>query len=620
MDKKLAFLYSERHLKFQQNKDKLVKQNRLISMTRLLLFLSAIGLVIFFWSNGIYAITSIIGIAIIPFLFLIKLNVGLTNKIRHFKELITINLNELEGLKGNFSVFPSGNEFINPEHAYSYDLDIFGHESIYQAINRTSTAGGAISLANALKEPILDSAKITERQAAIKELADKLEWRQNFQATGNVVLENEVENTAQTGWFQSRKQNYSNVQGFHNEILKWLSEPYFFINKLILKYLLILLPIISVILFGLLVADLFPFMGFVLYGFVQLFIVGLFVKKVNYIHNQIGKKVEILNKYEAMLLLVENQDFIAPYLISLKSALRTKTTISSQELKHLKKLARHLDNRMNILFAFFANAFFLWDLQIVFRLEKWRKQNHQNLSKWLDVIYDFDFLSSLAGFAFNNPNYCFPEIKTGDFFLEMEEAGHPLIKDEVRVDNSLIINGQSQLLVVTGANMAGKSTFLRTIGTNMILALAGSVVCAKKFVISPIHLHTSVRTSDSVQKSESYFFAELKRLKSIIDRMQAGEMLFVIIDEMLRGTNSKDKHHGSEALIEQLIRLKGSGLIATHDIGLGTLAEKYPENVKNYRFEVEIIDNELVFDYKLKTGISQNLNATFLMKKMGITV
>ncbi len=620
MEKNRKSIYTEKLAQFLKEHEKEVKQNRMVSFARLILFLIAIGLIIYFWSSGIYIILTIIGVTLIPFLLFIKLNVKLAARIRHLKELITINRNELEGINGNFSVFHSGNEFVNPDHPYSYDLDIFGQESIYQAVNRTSTAGGAISLAEAFKKPLLDNQKIIERQDAIKELAEKLDWRQNFQATGNVVLENETDNSSNSGWFQARKLNYSNDIGFHQEILNWLSEPFFFINKLILKYLLILLPIISIILLGLLTAGLFPFMGFVLFGFVLLFIVGMFVKKVNEIHTQIGRKVEILKKYESMLVLIEKQDFNCSYLSQQKSTLNKRTILASQELKSLKKLARHLDNRMNILFAFFANAYFLWDLQIVFCLEKWRKQNMQNLQQWLNVVYEFDFLSSLAGFTYNHPDYCTPEIKNGDFYLEMEAGGHPLIKELVRVNNDLIINGHSQLLVVTGANMAGKSTFLRTMGVNMILALAGSVVCANKFIISPIHLHTSVRTSDSVQKSESYFFAELKRLKSIIDRMQAGERLFVIIDEMLKGTNSKDKHHGSEALIEQLIRLKASGLIATHDIGLGSLAEKYPENVKNYRFEVEILNDELHFDYKLKTGISQNLNATFLMKKMGITV
>jgi len=620
MDTNRTLIYSEKLAQYLKEQEKLVKQNRMVSLGRLILFLIAVGLIFNFWSSGFYAVHSVVGIVIVPFLLLIKLNVKLASAIRHLKELITINRNELEAINGNFSVFPAGNEFVSPEHPYSYDLDIFGQESIYQAINRTSTAGGAISLANAFKAPLLEKQKILDRQEAIKELAEKLDWRQNFQATGNVVLENETDNAPNSGWFMARKQNYSNDLGFNQEILKWLSEPFSFINKSILKSILIILPIISLILFGLLIAGLFPFMGFVLFGFVQLFIVGLNVKKVNEIHTQIGRKVEILNKYEAMLVLIENQDFSSSYLIAQKSTLCNEGAEASEELKRLKKLARHLDNRMNILFAFFANAYFLWDLQIVFRLEKWRKQNMQNLPQWLNVVYDLDFLSSLAGFAYNHPNYCTPEIKNGDFYLEMEAGGHPLIKEEVRVNNDLIISGHSQLLVVTGANMAGKSTFLRTMGVNMILAMAGSVVCASKFVISPIHMHTSVRTSDSVQKSESYFFAELKRLKSIIDRMQAGERLFVIIDEMLKGTNSKDKHHGSEALIEQLIRLKASGLVATHDIGLGNLAEKYPENVKNYRFEVEIINNELDFDYKLKTGVSQNLNATFLMKKMGITV
>ncbi len=620
MAKKIHSIYSERLTLFMNEHEKLIKQNRFVSIGRLLLFLLAIGLIIFFWSLGINVIISISGIMIIPFLFLIQLNVKLSHKIRHLKELININQNEIEALNGNISVFPSGTEFTNPEHPYSYDMDIFGQESIYQAINRTSTAGGSIFLANALKTPLLESQKITERQEAIKELSEKLDWRQNFHATGNVVLENETDNSSNSPWFRATKKNYSNDSNFHDEILTWLNEPFYFINNKALKYFLILLPAISIILFGLLLAGLFPFMGFVLIGLIQLFVVGLFVKKTSQIHRQIGRKVELLDKYEKMILCIEKHDFTSKYLNMQKSILGYSTAIASEELKRLKKLARLLDNRMNILFAFFANAFLLWDLQIVSRMEKWREQNTKSLPQWLNVNYEFDFLSSLAGFAFNNPDYCVPEIKNGNFYLEIEQGGHPLIKDNVRVNNDLIIDGYSQLLVITGANMAGKSTFLRTIGVNMILACAGSVVCAKNLVISPIYLHTSVRTSDSVQKNESYFYAELKRLKSIIDRMQAGERLFVIIDEMLRGTNSKDKHHGSEALIEQLIRLNASGLIATHDIGLGTLAKKYPDNVKNYRFEVEIENNELEFDYKLKTGVSQNLNATFLMKKMGITV
>ena len=168
--------------------------------------------------------------------------------------------------------------------------------------------------------------------------------------------------------------------------------------------------------------------------------------------------------------------------------------------------------------------------------------------------------------------------------------------------------------------MAGKSTYLRTVGINMVLAMTGAPVLAKSFVLKPIDIFTGIKTTDSLQDGESYFFAELKRLKEIINTLEKDSKLFIILDEILRGTNSRDKHNGSEGLVKQLIKLNASGMIATHDLALGKLEKTFPEQVINKRFEVEIKNNELVFDYKLKDGISQNLNATFLMKKMGITV
>jgi DNA mismatch repair ATPase MutS len=612
--------YSERISQFEKELNQLKKQNRLISLSRLLIFIIAIGLSIGLKEFGAYIISLIIGIATVPFLILVKQNVKYGLRIKLTKELIKINKNEIEALTGNISAFHPGKEFIDPSHPYSFDLDLFGEESIYQNMNRTCTGGGATFLAEALKKPLYSIKEIENRQNAGKELSALLGWRQNFQATGNIAMESEQENNSKFALFQANTRKYSNDVKFHDELIDWLKEPFLFLHKKALKLLLYLLPAISVVLFVLMIAGYLQAMAFILYGLVQLLMSGSYLKKINEIQAKIGRKVELLNKYESLLKLIENQNFKCESLNKNKDKLKSKTGMASVAFKQLKKLVRALDNRNNILFGVIANAYMAWDLQVVLRLEKWRNEKRTELPEWLDVIYDFDFLSSFGTFSYNHPEFTLPEIRQGAFYLEMEEAGHPLINSKVRVDNDIIIDGHKQLLVITGANMAGKSTFLRTVGVNMILAMAGAVTCAKKMVISPIELHTSVRTSDSVQKNESYFYAELKRLKSIIDRMKAGEKLFVIIDEMLRGTNSKDKHHGSEALIEQLIRLNGSGLIATHDIALGSLADKYSENVKNYRFEVEIENNELLFDYKLKTGISQNLNATFLMKKMGITV
>jgi DNA mismatch repair ATPase MutS len=346
--------------------------------------------------------------------------------------------------------------------------------------------------------------------------------------------------------------------------------------------------------------------------------VGFYTKKITFIHGRIGRKVNILDKYGKLLKLIEKEDYNSKFLLSLLNKTSVDKHTASEELNRLKNLVKALDNRMNILFALFANALLLWDLQVVYRLEKWRQKNQESMPEWFETIYRFDELSSKATFAFNHPKYIVPQIVEGNFSLKIKQGGHPLLDEKERVDNDFEMYGHAQIRIITGANMAGKSTFLRTIGVNLVLAMSGNVVCAKEFAFVPIPIHTSVRTNDSLQKSESYFFAELKRLKTIIDRLKTGEKLFVIVDEMLRGTNSKDKHLGSEALTKQMIDLKASGLIATHDIALGELTEKYPENIQNQRFEVETENDKLVFDYLLKPGISQNLNAVFLMKKMGV--
>jgi DNA mismatch repair ATPase MutS len=618
MNTKLLEHYSDLIANYQIVLDNLIKKGRLISLFRGLIFLGLVLFMVFVWKYDASYIVSVIGLSIVPFLILIKLNVSTNLKIRHFKELIKINRNEISGLKGDHSVFPTGKEFIDPNHPYSYDLDIFGEGSIFQLLDRSCTMGGSALLADILKSCDINIPSITEKQKAIGEMANLLDWRQNFNATGKIALETDEQ--INTGIFQLNNQINSVESKFHDEMINWLQSPFYFIGKKLLKYTLLVMPAISIVLFVLMLAGIIPILGFILYGLFQLGIIGFNLKNINRIHLQIGRKAQILKKYGSLLNLIEKQNFNSSYLQKLKNISGINDRTASNKLKHLQSLANSLDNRLNILISIVANAYLLWDLQIVSRIESWRKSNAQLMIKWFEVIYKFDAFSGFASFAFNNPSYCFPEIVEGDFEIEIQQAGHPLINSDVRINNDLKIEGHKQLLVLTGANMAGKSTFLRTIGVNMVLAMSGSVVCAQKLRFSPIALHTSIKTSDSVQKNESYFYAELKRLKMIIDRMQKGEKLFVIIDEMLRGTNSKDKHMGSQALIEQLIRLDGSGLLATHDIALGELAEKYPKNVKNYRFEVEIKDDELVFDYKLKDGISKNLNATFLMKKMGITL
>jgi len=261
----------------------------------------------------------------------------------------------------------------------------------------------------------------------------------------------------------------------------------------------------------------------------------------------------------------------------------------------------------------------LWDILQIVRLERWQIKHHNKLESWFDIIAETEVIISLANFYYNNPEAQFPNIEKGEFILKADSLGHPLIQKEERVNNSVEMKSTS-ITIITGANMAGKSTWLRTVGVNLILGMIGAPVTGKGVTIKPIQLFTSIRQDDSLQKNESYFYSELKRLKSIIDELKKGTELFIILDEILRGTNSKDKHSGSEALLKQLIGLGTSGIIATHDVSLGILEKSFPKHIKNRCFEVDINGNELSFDYKLRNGVSKNMNATILMREMGITV
>ena len=316
-----------------------------------------------------------------------------------------------------------------------------------------------------------------------------------------------------------------------------------------------------------------------------------------------------------MLQKIENEYFTSEKLRNFQQKLNHNSKQASKLIIYLGGLISKLESINNLLASIIFNGIFLYHLHIYFALNQWKKNYLKNIFTWIEIIGEIEALNSLANFSFNNPKFVFPKLNVS-YRYHFTELGHPLIAEEKRIYNNVTIENQD-IILLTGSNMSGKSTFLRTIGINMVLAGMGAPICALKSDFCPIQIFTSMRQFDSLNLGESYFFAEVKRLKQIIDTLSQ-EKCFILLDEILKGTNSDDKQQGTIGIIQKLIQLQAQGILATHDLAVCTIENQYPTHIHNYCFEVEIKDDELHFDYKLQKGICKNKSATFLMNKQGI--
>lgn len=569
------------------------------SMFRIITFLSTV-LGVYLASNmGISETLVVFVVGFGLFIYLVIKQSKLIKDKERLEILVQINTSELDLLAGKKDGKSEGKAYLSEEHPFAADLDIFGKNSLFQLIDRTTTSRGTEKLANKLNEPLKNKTLLERRQQSVRELAGKPEWRQEFQASGKQSIE-----------------NASTI----NSLANWATEKSTFFDKPMYRILLFLNPIIG---FGMLFLLNFYDLNFSFFLLFLLLPFSVLVPKLRLINSQHGllsRKTELLRKYAELFNLFEKETFSSGIVLQHKQLLSENKNSAYFAVEKLSKISAKFDYRLNLLVGIFLNIFFLWDILQSIRLEKWKSEYGIFLNDWFESLAEIDELCSFAGFAFAHPTAVFPTLSNKEFELVATNIKHPFLRHEQCVGNDISINSLGQFRIITGANMAGKSTYLRTVGINLVLAMTGSPVLADSFVFTPADLFTGIKTSDSLQAGESYFFAELKRLKEIISQLEKGGTLFVILDEILRGTNSLDKQKGSKAFIKQLLNLKSSGLIATHDLVLGELADLFPKNIQNQCFEVEIENNELQFDYLLKEGVSQNLNATFLMKKMGITV
>ncbi|MFK5857222.1 MAG: hypothetical protein QM503_13915 [Bacteroidota bacterium] len=590
--------FEQQSAKYTKTLQEVVKQSRIISLIRILVFLITIVGIYVSVANGYEILAILFTFGFILFIYLVRVHAGLEKKRKWNETLIKINENEIKILSGSTVGMDDGEDFLAASHPYNEDLDIFGSRSLFQLINRTATTNGRSRLAHRLNKLVMEVSVLKDRQDAISELRDKPDWRQKFQAIGNIFHE---EKGAQAG------------------LLEWAQTNDVKFNTLFNRIMLIINPLLGFGVIALINFDILTISSFLMFLILPLILVGTKMGTLNKIHARVSKKSDLLLKYAKLFTLITNKEFKSKLLNSIVDNISGDQS-AHKAINSLSKITKSMDYRLNMLAGIFLNIFFLWDIKQAINIERWKNSNAKLMNNWFNQLSYMDELQSFSGFAFNFPNSIFPKFSTNDFEINASNVTHPFIDQKSCIGNDINVDGWKQFQIITGANMAGKSTYLRTVGINMILAMTGTTVLADSFVLVPVDIFTGIKTTDSLQDGESYFFAELKRLKELIDKLENGQRLFVILDEVLRGTNSADKQKGSMALITQLIRLSSSGMIATHDLALGGLINEFPENIINKRFEVEISNNELVFDYKLKDGISQNLNATFLMKKMGITI
>jgi hypothetical protein len=592
--------YRERCERFSAEASAHRKRYDGISMLRLASFFSALAVLILLWGAHWVLASGFFMIFLGGFYRLVLWHQGILGKAENADRIAKVNSQELQVLDHRFSMFPPGSDYLHQEHPYVNDLDIFGEHSFFRYCCRATTTIGQKQLAEYLLQ-VAAPAEITARQQAIAELTPLLDWRQNFQALGGAVANNPHHLKLLHAWMQDA----DFVRG--NRLLTaalylaplWfllcLTAWIFFVSWKI--FLLLLVPT-----------------AFLLYKTNQ---------QVSQTHLRTTYAADMLAQYARLLEHIERQPFQTSKLSEGKSSLHANGKPASRHIRRLAYIIRQLNVRYNF-FAIFLNLMALWDLHWVLRLEKWRASQWTYLTGWFDTLQTFEALSSFANPWYNNPRWVMPEITTGEH-LEAIDLGHPLIHRRQRVGNDLTMCIRGHIQLITGSNMAGKSTLLRTVGLNAVLAQAGAPVCAQKFSLPPMQIHTSMRTQDALHENASSFYAELKRLKIIIEAVRAandaaGLPVFFLLDEILKGTNSVDRHTGSEALIRQLIRLRGGGLIATHDLELGRLEAESNGAIQNRCMEVEIRDKALHFDYKLRQGVSKSFNATLLMRQMGIEV
>jgi hypothetical protein len=594
-------LYQKRADEFSASATQLQTRYDQLGWVRLLAFLALVALIILAWRETPWwsgMLTT--GLGIFAFAQLVRWHGRIQTDAQHQQQLALLNAAEAKAQQNDFRSFAPGTAFIDPQHPYSYDMDMFGPYSLFQMVNRGNTSIGQARLASWLQDPSTNET-IVERQEATRDLAQQMEWQHHLRAYGAALEEEE---------------------GQIDRLNDWLQEPFVVEGNTLRKVALWVAPLLFVISMALWIT-VWPWYQALLLLIPAFLWLRNSLEEVQKMHALTGHAADTLRRYGQLIAHIEKAQFEAPRLKALQAVFTEGDVSASRAIQKLAYRVSQLDVRYNA-FVFLLEFSVVWDLQQAYRMDQWKLRHRDRLPKWFDALAELEALVSLGNLTMNQPQWVFPTLQT-ERHLHAEALGHPLLPNDKRVTNDISMPTAGHMHLLTGSNMAGKSTWLRTMGINIVLALAGAPVCAREFRLPQLQVYTSMRTQDALHESTSSFYAELKRLKFIIEAVEdpsktAGRPVFFLLDEILKGTNSRDRHTGSKALIRQLIASKGAGIIATHDLELGELEAEANDQIENWAIEVDIKDGQLFFDYKLKRGVSQSFNATLLMQQMGIKV
>ncbi|MDF2504946.1 MutS family DNA mismatch repair protein [Clostridium sp.] len=598
MANKDIFIKKIEYLKEEQKKQK--KNYNIIGSLRLIAFI--VTLIYAYLLIRKISIYTSIGFlcSLIIFIFLIKYHSNISNSLKRIRNLIIINKNYIDRIDGTWSEFQDlGEDAINIDHPYGTDLDVFGKSSLFQLINTTNTFLGRQKLIKLLKTGEKDINTITNHQNAVKELSQNINFCEELECEGTYDNDNMRD---------------------PSKLINYAENPDKLFKESPIRNVVYFLPIFSIIFCALTIIFKIKYFYYII---PVIFIIHAVINFISYtkipvILDSVEGFNDDLQSYVGMLKLIESEDFKDTYLKELKSKLSYKDKSSVQVMNGLNSIINNINLRHNFLLYFFLNLIVFWDFRCLFSLEKWKIQYGNLIDDYVNTLGDFEVMSSLAVLTHLDSEYNFPTFTNENLIITADSLGHPLINSKNRIYNNMDM--KNSIFIVTGSNMSGKTTFLRTVGINLVLAYAGAPICGKSMKCSLMDIFTSMRISDNLMEGASTFYVELMRIKKIIDHLPKKEPMIFLIDEIFRGTNSKDRIIGARSVLKNLDKPWVCGLISTHDFELCDLEYNNEKKIKNYHFSESYRENKIHFDYKLREGRCDSTNAKYLMKMVGIKI